>query len=70
MKNLIKHITFILLLVSVSACNTEYLDPNSTLEPDVVNNTDNLIELLNGVQKRWSSDRSGAVYTYTSISGA
>ncbi|SDF47794.1 RagB/SusD family nutrient uptake outer membrane protein [Cellulophaga baltica] len=69
MKNLIKHITFILLLVSVSACNTEYLDPNSTLEPDVVNNTDNLIELLNGVQKRWSSDRSGAVYTYTSISG-
>ncbi|WP_165748079.1 RagB/SusD family nutrient uptake outer membrane protein [Cellulophaga sp. Z1A5H] len=69
MKNIIKHITLILLLISVSACNTEYLDPNSTLEPDVVNSTDKLIELINGVQKRWSSDRSGAVYTYASISG-
>ncbi len=68
MKNILKYIAIILLALS-SSCNTEYLDPNSTLEPDVVNSTEKLIELINGVQKRWSTDRSGAIYTSVHISG-
>lgn len=57
------------LMIVISSCDTEYLDPNSTLEPDVVNNTDNLVRLINGVQQRWSTDRAGIIYTYTHISG-
>lgn len=68
MKNIIKYIAITLLVLNVS-CNTEYLDPNSTLEPNVVNSPDKLIELINGVQKRWSTDRSGAIYTSVHISG-
>lgn len=53
----------------IASCDTEYLDPNSTLEPDVVNSTENLIRLLNGVQQRWSTERTGIIYNYTHISG-
>ncbi|CAM4233417.1 RagB/SusD family nutrient uptake outer membrane protein [Zobellia roscoffensis] len=68
MKNIIKLMAIALVIVA-SSCDTEYLDPNSTLEPDVVNNTDNLVMLINGIQQRWSSDRAGIIYTYTHISG-
>ncbi|WP_291864762.1 RagB/SusD family nutrient uptake outer membrane protein [Maribacter sp.] len=69
MKNILKFIALSLLVLTGVSCNTEYLDPNSTLEPDVVNSTDNLIKLINGIQQRWSSDRSGVLYTNTHISG-
>ena len=68
MKNIVKTIA-ITLLIATTSCNTEYLDPNSTLEPDVVNNTDNLVRLINGVQQRWSTERTGLIYTGTHISG-
>ena len=69
MKNILKYIALSILFFTGVSCDTEYLDPNSTLEPDVVNKTDNLIKLINGVQQRWSSDRSGVLYTNTHISG-
>ena len=53
----------------MSSCDSEYLDPNSTLEPDVVNSTENLVKLINGVQQRWSTDRAGLIYTSIVISG-
>ena len=68
MKNILKIIA-IGLLIATSSCDTEYLDPNSTLEPAVVNNTDNLVRLINGVQQRWSTERTGIIYTNTHISG-
>ena len=68
MKSILK-IMAIGLLIATSSCDTEYLDPNSTLEPDVVNNTDNLVRLINGVQQRWSTERTGIIYTTTNISG-
>ncbi|SIQ77075.1 RagB/SusD family nutrient uptake outer membrane protein [Maribacter ulvicola] len=68
MKNVIKTIA-IALLITTSSCDTEYLDPNSTLEPDVVENVDNLVRLINGVQQRWSTERTGLIYTTTQISG-
>lgn len=57
------------ILLFASACDKVYLDPNSTLEPDVVNSTDNLVALINGVQQRWSTDRAGLIYTSTHITG-
>ncbi len=57
-------------MVYISSCNTEYLDPNSTLEPDVTGSTENLVKLINGVQQRWSTDRtSGVIYNLTHLSG-
>jgi hypothetical protein len=69
MKNIRTIFTFMLIFGFIASCDTEYLDPNSTLEPDVVNSTENLIRLINGVQQRWSTDRAGIIYNYTHISG-
>ncbi len=69
MKNLIKITTISLAMVFLFSCDTVYLDPNSTLEPDVVASTDNLAALINGVQQRWSTDRAGAIYNITHLSG-
>ena len=68
MKNRLQKIVMMILVVfTISSCNTEYLDPNSTLEPEVVESTDNLIRLINGVQKRWSTERSGVIFNATHI---
>lgn len=68
MKN-IKIVAITLLFLSISACDTEYLDPNSILEPAVTGDADNLVRLINGIQQRWSTDRAGITYNYTHISG-
>ncbi len=65
---IIKPIFLVLLFITVS-CNKEYLDPNSLLEPQVVESTENLTRLINGVQKRYSTDRSGIIYNMVHISG-
>ena len=69
MKKTIKTITLLLVMICMSSCDTEYLDPNSILEPDVTNSTENLIRLINGVQQRWSTDRTGVLYNVTNLSG-
>lgn len=69
MKNIIKIASLILLMVYTSSCDKVILDPNSTLEPDVVTSTENLIALVNGVQQRWSTDRAGVIYNLTHLSG-
>ena len=56
-------------MVLVASCDKEYLDPFATLEPDVVSSEENLINLVNGLQRRVSTDRSGSVYTAATISG-
>jgi hypothetical protein len=69
MKNITRFIALITFITALSSCDKVYLDPNSTLEPDVVNSTENLIELINGVQQRYSSDRAGLIYNKTHLSG-
>ncbi len=69
MKNISKFIVLCAIIGSFQSCDTVHLDPNSTLEPDVVNSTDNLIRLVNGIQKRWSTERSGIIYNRTHLSG-
>lgn len=69
MKNINKIIVLGMLFMFVASCDKVYLDPNSTLEPDVVNSTDNLVALINGVQQRWSTDRAGIIYTSTHLTG-
>lgn len=68
MKN-IKIIILSLFFLGISSCDTEYLDPNSILEPEVEGSTENLVRLINGIQQRWSTDRSGITYNYTHITG-
>ncbi|WP_411029264.1 RagB/SusD family nutrient uptake outer membrane protein [Spongiimicrobium sp. 3-5] len=69
MKKIIKIVALGIFMMHISACDKVFLDPNSTLEPDLVGNTPNLIRLINGVQQRWSTDRSGILYTKTHLSG-
>lgn len=69
MKKIINIYLILTFLTSVSSCDKVILDPNSTLEPDVVGNIDNLASLINGVQQRWSTDRAGAIYNLTHLSG-
>lgn len=69
MKNTIKITLLILVMTSAFSCDKVILDPNSTLEPDVVGRSENLIKLINGVQQRWSTDRAGIIYTSTHLSG-
>lgn len=69
MKDIKNLIVLGLLVIFASSCNKVYLDPNSTLEPDVVSNQDNLVRLINGVQQRWSTDRAGIIYTSTHLTG-
>lgn len=51
------------------ACNKEYLDPYSVLDPDVASSVDEQVLLLKGIQKRWSIEKSGAIYTSVTASG-
>ena len=69
MKGIYKFLLLAALTLGAVSCDKVYLDPNSTLEPDVVNNTDNLVDLINGIQQRWSAERSGLIYTSVNITG-
>lgn len=70
MRYTLKAILVVMVLVVVSSCDTEYLDPNSTLEPTVVSSSDNLVDLINGIQLRYSSDRyTGVIYNSVHLTG-
>ena len=67
MKN--KFILLVFCSVLILSCDEEYLDPFSILEPNVVGTEENLIDLVNGLQRRVSTDRAGALYTTVNTSG-
>lgn len=69
MKKLIYIATISLAVMLTYSCDTVYLDPNSTLEPDVTSSPENLAALINGVQQRWSAERSGGIYNTVNLSG-
>lgn len=68
MKRFIYTIIVSLALTNVG-CNKEYLDPYSVLDPDVTSSVDEQVLLLKGIQKRWSTEKSGAIYTSVTASG-
>ena len=43
------------ILLTASACREEYLNPSSATEQQVVNSSDGLIALCNGLQQRYST---------------
>ena len=59
----------LLTMVFVASCDKEYLDPFATLEPDVVSSEENLINLINGLQRRVSTDRPSSIYTVATTTG-
>ncbi len=69
MKGIYKIILLVTLTLGAISCDKVYLDPNSTLEPDVETDTDNLVKLINGIQQRWSAERTGLLYTTVNITG-
>ncbi len=69
MQKILNIVLIALLMVVVSSCDKVYLDPNSTLEPDVTASTESLAALVNGIQQRWSTDRAGGIYNITHLSG-
>lgn len=69
MKTILNIVLITVLMTGLTACDTVYLDPNSTLEPDVTTSAENLAALVNGIQQRWSSDRAGGLYNVTHLSG-
>jgi hypothetical protein len=69
MKYIFKYILVCTIVFSNVSCNKEYLDPNSILEPAVVDSSDNLVKLLNGIQNRYSTERNGIIYTSVHLTG-
>jgi starch-binding outer membrane protein, SusD/RagB family len=63
------YIVLALVITLPTACNTEYLDPASASETQVVNSVDGLIGLCNGMQYRWSVGRQSPVYNTIAGSG-
>ena len=62
------YIVIITLSLFIS-CDKEFIDPINISDPEVENNVDNLISLINGIQKRYSTDRAGAKYTTITAAG-
>lgn len=64
-----RSLIILLTMVLVASCDNEYLDPFATLEPDVVSSEENLINLINGLQRRVSTDRTSPIYTVATTTG-
>ncbi len=62
------YIVIITLSLFIS-CDKEFIDPINISDPEVENNVDNLISLINGIQKRYSTARAGAKYTTITAAG-
>ncbi len=59
----------LLIVFILSSCDKEFIDPINISDPEVEGSVDNLASLINGIQKRYSTDRAGAKYTTVTASG-
>ncbi|MEZ7499575.1 RagB/SusD family nutrient uptake outer membrane protein [Flavobacterium sp. Arc3] len=66
-----KKIFIIILIVSVSftSCNEEFLDPTKPSQEQILNSRDGLIGAANGLQQLWSTSRISPVYTIITANG-
>lgn len=66
-----KKIFILILIVSVSftSCNEEFLDPTKPSEDQILNTRDGLIGATNGLQQLWSTSRLSPVYTIITANG-
>ena len=63
------HPIFITVLIIISACDKEYLNPSAASETQVVNDVNGLIALANGLQQKYSVGRISPNYTVPTTSG-
>ncbi len=61
--------SMLLIVFIFSSCDKEFIDPINISDPEVESSVDNLTSLINGIQKRYSTDRAGAKYTTVTASG-
>ncbi len=61
--------SILLMVFMFSSCDEEFIDPINISDPEVESSVDNLTSLINGIQKRYSTDRAGAKYTTVTASG-
>lgn len=66
-----KKIYIIILIVSISftSCNEEFLDPTKPSQEQILNSRDGLIGAANGLQQLWSTSRISPVYTIITANG-
>jgi hypothetical protein len=66
-----KKIFIIILIVSVSftSCNEEFLDATKPSQEQILNSRDGLIGATNGLQQLWSTSRISPVYTIITANG-
>ncbi len=62
-------IIFLLLCLSLTSCDGEYLDPTKPTETVVFSNRSGLIGATNGLQSKWSIGRQSPVYTIITGNG-
>ncbi len=69
MKKYILTTALLTTLLTQNACQEEYLNPSVATEQQVVNSTDGLITLANGLQFRYTVGRLGVIYNAVAAGG-
>lgn len=69
MKRSILTTTLLTALLAQTACKDEYLNPSAATEQQVINSTDGLITMVNGLQFRYSIGRAGVIYNAVAAGG-
>ncbi len=62
MKKYLLTTALLTVLFTQNACQEEYLNPSVATEQQVINSTDGLITLANGLQYRYTIGRLGVMY--------
>jgi hypothetical protein len=62
-------IILLALTLTQNACNQEYLNPSAASEQQVINSPDGLVTLVNGLQFRYTSGRTGVLYNAVAAGG-
>lgn len=68
MKKQIIYISAALMLV-VSSCNKDYLNPSTASEEQAVKDQTGLIAMVNGLQQKFTISRAGVMYSYITANG-
>jgi tetratricopeptide (TPR) repeat protein len=69
MKKIILYSALLASLVGLNACQEQYLNPSVATEQQVINSTDGLITLVNGLQYRYTATRVGVLYNAVTAGG-
>ncbi|SEA33112.1 Starch-binding associating with outer membrane [Flavobacterium gillisiae] len=62
-------ISILIVSVSFTSCNEEFIDPTKPSQEQILNSRDGLIGAANGLQQLWSTTRLSPVYTIITANG-